>query len=78
MLVQAHFVKLCKRSKALAGSQEALEKQGKALQELHGKQCLEMDALRDDASRSGQSHAPITTSARKQLFICFWHCQCVP
>ena len=52
--MQADFVKLRKRFKAQTGSKEVLEKQCKALQELCGKQRLEMDALTDDASQSGQ------------------------
>lgn len=61
-LLQADFVKLRKRFKALAGSKEALEKQSKALQELCGKQRLEMDTLRDNASQSGQSHAQLPST----------------
>lgn len=47
-------MKLRKRFKAQAGSKEVLEKQCKALQELCGKQRLEVDALTVEASQSGQ------------------------
>ena len=53
-------MKLRKKFKAQTGSQQVLEKQCKALQELCGKQRLEVDALRDDASQSGQS-CPLAT-----------------
>ena len=56
-------MKLRKRLKAQAGSKEVLEKQCKALQELCGKQRLEVDALRDDASQSGPSQPQSTTNA---------------
>ena len=68
-LLQADFVKLRKRFKALAGSKEALEKQGKALQELCAQQRLEMNALRDDASQSGQSQARSITTSMLDLVL---------
>lgn len=52
--LQADFVKLRKRFKAQAGSKGMVEKQCRTLQELCSKQRLEMDALRDGASQSGQ------------------------
>ena len=73
--MQADFVKLRKRFKALAGSKEALEKQSKALQELHAKQRLEMDGLRDDAS-SQVSH--MHNQSPFQLWTWFCHCERVP
>ena len=62
VLLQADFVKLRKRLKAEAGSKEGLEKQGKALQELCAKQRLQMDALTDAASQSGQLRHSILQS----------------
>ena len=63
-------MKLRKRFKAQAGSKEVLEKRCKVLQELCGKQRLEVDALRDDAFQSGLSRPQLTTNAMH--VVCNW------
>jgi len=59
-------VKLRKKTRTLAASNQTLEERNKALQELCGKQRLELDDVREEASQSGhnliQSKQTIKTS----------------